>query len=234
MRNYTLLTIIIFYAFAKAYSQQLSGPELLAKSIAYHDPNSNWPSFSGAFTLLLDMPDKPDRKSIITLDLPKEYFNVTTTQDGKTSFRELLGSTCKYTNEAGEVTTSTTADEDCTRTVMYRNYYTYLYGLPMKLTDKGTIIEEEVKKQTFKGKEYLVARVCYDKNVGTDVWQFYFNPETYAMEVYQFFKGEDETTGEYIMLKDLAIVEGIKMPKDRAWYYNKDNAYLGTDKIVID
>ena len=234
MKNYTLIAILFCCAFAKAYSQQLSGPELVAKSIAYHDPNSNWATFSGEFTLVLEMPDKPDRKSVITLDLPREYFNVTTTQDGKTSFRELLGTACKYTNEAGEVITSTTADEDCERTVMFRNYYSYLYGLPMKLTDKGTIIEEEVKKQTFKGKEYLVARVRYDKNVGTDVWQFYFDPETFAMEVYQFFKGDDETTGEYILLTNLATIGGIKMPKDRAWYYNKNDGYLGTDKIKIN
>ena len=56
---------------------------------------------------------------------------------------------------------------------------------------------KNVVTQNFKGKEYLMLRATYDKEVGSDVWQFYFDPTTYAMEVYQFFKadpGEMEKT----------------------------------------
>jgi len=74
--------------------------------------------------------------------------------------------------------------------------------------------------------------VTYDEAVGSDIWQFYFNPDTYAMEVYQFFKGTDETTGEYILLSDEMEIKGIKFPKDRAWYYNKDGEYLATDRLT--
>ncbi len=48
------------------------------------------------------------------------------------------------------------------------------------------------------------------------------------MEVYQFFK-ETKDSGEYILLSGLETINAIKMPKVRAWYYNKDNNYLGTD-----
>jgi hypothetical protein len=33
-------------------------------------------------------------------------------------------------------------------------------------------------------------------------------------------------------LSDVLEVNGILMPKDRAWYYNKDNEYLATDRLV--
>jgi len=116
---------------------------------------------------------------------------------------------------------------------LYKNYYTYLYGLPMKLKDPGTIISKTVVTQNFKGKEYLMLRATYNKEVGSDVWQFYFDPTTYAMEIYQFFKadpgGDGKNTGEYILLKDIKTINGIKFPKERAWYYNKDDGYLGTD-----
>ena len=59
--------------------------------------------------------------------------------------------------------------------------------------------------------------------------RFYFNPETYAMEIYQFLKNGEENTGEYILLSGMETVNGIKMPKTRAWYYNKNDKYLGTD-----
>ena len=111
---------------------------------------------------------------------------------------------------------------------MFKNYYTYLYGLPMKLKDEGTIVDQTVTTITFKGKEYLVLKVNYSKEVGKDTWYFYFDPKTYAMEVYQFFK-EAKNSGEYILLSGLETINNIKMPKNRAWYYNKDDGYLGTD-----
>ena len=57
------------------------------------------------------------------------------------------------------------------------------------------------------------------------------------MEIYQFFKTDENgkekpDSGEYILLTEEAIVNGIKMPKIRAWYYNKDDKYLGTDTVV--
>jgi hypothetical protein len=230
MKN-TFLLIICLVA-TTAIAQTLSAPELLEKSIQYHDPQGNWESFDGEFKIVMDMPGKPERTSVITLNLPEEYFNLSEQRDGKESFRELKGDDCRFSDAEGEVVTTKTDDTQCERTVMMKNYYTYLYGLPMKLKDPGTILDPKVKKTTFKGKEYLLLRVTYDEAVGSDIWQFYFNPETYAMEVYQFFKGEDEKTGEYILLSDELEVNGIKMPKDRAWYYNKDDGYLATDRLA--
>lgn len=240
MKKLLITSIVFCLAFAKAdfaTAQSLrpvTGAEIIKKSIAFHDPNGNWSTFQGEFTLALDMPEKASRKSVITLDIPNEYFNLTTEQEETTSFREISSDTCKYTDETGEVTTTTTNSKECERTRMYRDYYSYLYGLPMKLHDPGTQIDPMVKNVTFKGKKYIMVQVTYDEAVGSDVWQFYFNPSTYALEVYQFFKGTDETTGEYILLDDIALIEGIKMPKNRAWYYNKDDGYLGTDRLLQD
>ena len=110
-----------------------------------------------------------------------------------------------------------------------RDSYTYLYGLPMKLKDPGTILYPVVKRKKFKEKEYLVLKVTYEESVGKDIWYFYFNPLTYAMEVYQFFKDESKNDGEYIILEDIVEVSGIKMPKIRSWFFNKDDKYLGKD-----
>ena len=115
---------------------------------------------------------------------------------------------------------------------MYQNYYTYLYGLPMKLKDAGTIIDENVILKEFNGKNYLVLKVTYEKEVGKDTWYFYFDPTTYAMEVYQFYHEEEKNDGEFILLSGLETVNGIKLPKERAWYFNKESKYLGTDFLI--
>ncbi len=230
----TIFSITFFLVSLFITAQTLTGTQLLEKAIAYHDPNGNWDYFNGDLTVHLETPNQPVRKSKITINLPEEYFKVTTDRDEKTSFREIKDGNCRFSDDQGTIKEGSMSDPDCERTVMFKNYYTYLYGLPMKLKDPGTHIAPTVQKKSFKGEEYLVLRVTYDEAVGTDIWQFYFNPETYAMEVYQFFKGEDEKTGEYILLTDEIIINDIKMPKDRAWYYNKDDGYLGTDKLVLD
>ena len=55
---------------------------------------------------------------------------------------------------------------------------------------------------------------------------------TYAMEVYQFYHEEEKNDGEFILLSGLETVNGIKLPKERAWYYNKESKYLGTDFLI--
>jgi hypothetical protein len=56
-----------------------------------------------------------------------------------------------------------------------RNYYTFLYGLPMKLTDPGTIIDPVVVKKEFMGKEYLVLKS--NMKGSKRFWYFYFDPK---------------------------------------------------------
>jgi hypothetical protein len=96
-------------------------------------------------------------------------------------------------------------------------------------------MSEVVEKRNFKGTHYDVVKATYDEAVGTDVWYFYFNTTNFAMEAYQFFKGdpagEGKNTGEYILLTEEVSINGIKFPRDRAWYYNKDDKYLGTDLL---
>jgi hypothetical protein len=113
-----------------------------------------------------------------------------------------------------------------------RDYYGYLYGLPMKLKDKGTQIEDKIKRVKFQGKEYLSIKVTYEAKVGKDTWYFYFNPATYALEGYRFYHDESKNDGEYITLEGLETVQGIKIPKTRAWYVNKDDKFLGKDILL--
>lgn len=60
---------------------------------------------------------------------------------------------------------------------------------------------------------------------------FYLDPVTYALQAYRFNHGEPQS-GEYIILEQEVITNGIKIPKVRKWYLNKNNKYLGTDTLV--
>lgn len=231
MKNLT--TLLLLFISITSFSQEITGDELLEKAIQFHDPNGNWETFKGTLFVTMEIPKRASRKSAISINLPEEYFSVEAIRDTIVT---------KHTVNKGVCSTAFNGDKNpteeikkkynlnCERAKMYKNYYTYLYGLPMKLKDDGTVIHQKVERKKFKGKEYLVLKATYNKEVGKDTWYFYFNTKTYAMEVYQFFKKEKDS-GEYILLSGLETINSIKMPKNRAWYYNKDNGYLGTDML---
>lgn len=234
MKPFSLLLILTLLV---SCNKPLKSNELLDKAISYHDPNNNWSTFNSAFNVTMETPNQSNRITNIKINLPESYFFAKATRDTITTVFEVNNNDCNISlNGKTELTEEEikTHRLDCERANMYKNYYTYLFGLPMKLKDPGTNIHETVETKTFKGKEYLVIKATYDANVGSDIWYFYFDPETYAMEIYQFFKTDDsgkqkDDSGEYILLTEETIVNDIKMPKNRAWYYNKDDKYLGTD-----
>jgi hypothetical protein len=230
--SFFLCFLSCFIYISTATSQELTGQQLLEKTIKYHDPNGNWETFKGTLNVTMETPKNAPRVSTISINLPQEYFYVKAARDSKITEYTVEKDTCMIAFN-GETTISEAVAKknnlNCERANLYKNYYTYLYGLPMKLKDEGTMIDPKVTKKTFKGKEYLVLKATYAETVGKDTWYFYFDPKTYAMEVYQFFKDESKNDGEYILLTEEAVINDIKMPKKRAWYYNKDDGYLGTD-----
>ncbi len=215
--------------------KQLSADEVLEKSISYHDPNGAWSTFNDTLEIALTMPNSSSRHSRVLIDIPKERFTLQVEKDNDSYTYQLDKDACKILFNGSEEV----SEEDkkthrlsCERAKMMKNYYTYLYGLPMKIKDPGALLDPEVSKKTFHGKEYLVLKVSYQEEVGSDVWYFYFDPVSYAMEAYQFYHDESKNDGEYILLSDMVEVGGIKMPKTRKWYYNSDQKYLGTDDLV--
>lgn len=231
----SIFLLFVIFSTSQFFGQEMTGLQLLEKAIEYHDPNGNWATFSGTFNVTMKTPTKSDRHSIIRVDLPNEYFNLFATQD-KTSYGYILDKEkCQiyYNSNIATEEEKIANNLSCERAKMYQDYYTYLYGLPMKLKDPGTIIYNKVVLKKFKGKDYLVLKVSYEKEVGEDTWYFYFDPLTYAMEVYQFYHEEEKNDGEFILLSGLDTVNGVKMPKKRAWYYNKGEKYLGTDFLSV-
>ena len=228
------ITFLLLFISIISFSQELTGDELLEKSIQFHDPNNNWATFNGELFVTMEIPKKSSRKSKININLPKEHFSVEAIRDTIVTNYTVDKGVCSIAINGNKNPSEKIKKKfrlNCDRAKMYKNYYTFLYGLPMKLKDEGTIIHQKVEKRKFKGKEYLVLKATYNKEVGKDTWYFYFNQKTYAMEVYQFFKATKDS-GEYILLSGLETINEIKIPKIRAWYYNKNNGYLGTDILT--
>ncbi|RKZ10597.1 hypothetical protein DRQ53_06450 [bacterium] len=235
-----LLGVLLIGAIAQA---ETPTPErLLEDSIAYHDPNGVW------------------NEGAIVLSIHTEYSPAFAAKRGRSeSTVEILldpaGDDFRYSLNAGDDVieyaiasgvgrvvlngSDTISDEDRERLRIstpesYRDYCEYVYGLPMKLRDPGTRLGEVVESAQFDGREVWRLRVTYDPEVGSDIWYFYFDPDSAALIGSQFFHDELARDGEYIVYE--AEVEdsatGLRLPQSRSWYYNFDDGHLATDTVL--
>lgn len=227
-----LITVILWGELSP--SPPLTGSELLDKSIQYHDPHRQWGKQPLRFQVLSESPQKPSRSSQILIDLPAEHFEMAAQSGEEKVLRKITGALCaNQLNGTSEIPLEVQQEKRlrCEDTQMYRDYFTYLYGLPMKLKDAGTQVDPVVKKMVFNGKEMWELTVRYDPTVGKEIWQFYFSPSTYALQGYRFFRDEQEPKGEYIILEEEAILNQMRIPTVRHWYVFPDTSFLGTDRL---
>lgn len=215
-------------------AQQMTSKEILDLSIQYHDPMGNWDSFRDTLFIVQTTPDRPESARKIFIDKPSGIFAYNIQRGENLTTCYLTSDVCEYTwNGQTNIPDFIVSSQRLTRerAEMYRNYYLYLYGLPMKLKDKGTVLHDSFEETTFFDRQSYRLKVTYDAEVGTDTWYFYIDRKTYALVAYQFYHDESINDGEYILLQDEKTIQGIKMPQNRTWYTNKEHKLLGVDKL---
>ncbi|MEQ8629010.1 DUF6503 family protein [Ekhidna sp.] len=193
-------------------SAQTSAEQVLAKAVSYHDPQDNWSSLKVTLQFKETRPSGPDRSTIIELDNAESYMEINRNDE-------------EVYEVNGEVAEVLKGDKDKARALVLRNYYLYLWGLPMKLYDKSTpkiTLAEDEKVGDILCK---VLRVGYEE----DTWYFYIDDFSGRMLQYKFYKDESVGKGELITLEDEIMVKGIKIPQKRSWYRLPEMEYLGTD-----
>jgi len=212
--------------------QSISSQELIKKSINYHDPDGKLNTKEVLMDFIETRPNGADRKSSVEFDMCKESFKLTSIRDKTSIVSKIDKGIVTYTVNGNENITAEMSEKyklNPKRTQMMKNYYQYLWLMPMKLNDPGTKIDPEVKLVDFFGKESLAIKVTYSEEVGKDIWYFYFHPETYAMHGYRFYHDEAKNDGEYILLEEEAVYKNVRLPKRRTWYTHKEDKLLGTD-----
>lgn len=234
--KYLSIFLVAFLRFGTTSDQPLiTGAELLDQAIAYHDPSGLWNT--QALDLLIEerRPDGPSNQVKVSIDIARDYFKYVNEKDTLKKVYEIGKDVCRL-----ELNGSASIPEDlakkhrmnCEFAHLIRNYMTYLWGLPMKLKDPGTIVHEEVLEEAFEGVDCYKMKVTYQAAVGKDIWYFYFKKTNYALHGYKFYKDESKNDGEYITLEGEETISKIKFPKARKWYYNSNGKFLGEDVLL--
>ena len=187
---------------------------------------------SKTFTLLETRPNGEGREVFVTFDLVQELFSY---EDPKAEIiKKVQGQTC-FASLRG----STEIDEktkkkyrlSCRDIKMFRNYYLYLFGLPMKLKDPGTKLDSKLNELIFLGQEVYALKVTYASDVGKDTWYFYLDKKDYRLRGCRFYHDESKNDGEYIVFEGELTTGHMRLPQKRTWYVNKNDRLLGSDTL---
>ncbi len=208
---------------------------LVARSVAFHDPNGVWGTRPIAMSWVGVNPEGVER---VALDLS---FGTNET-DFALSGR-YAGSTIEYqTSSDGWSSTvdgETELDDETLERMrlhredgmFWRSYYGFLAGLPMKISDPGAHLEPGVIETTFQDRAVQAVKVTYDSDVGGDTWYFYFEPGTAQLVGCRFYHDESINDGEYITFEGLSEGGGLRLPRHRRWYVNADDRFLASDEV---
>ncbi len=212
-----------------------TGKIIIERSIEFHDPNNTWAELQAHLEFTETRLGKDDKHTWVEIDNLRGNFCMMQEVKKMHVERHIKLDSCFYNIDEYEELTDKEFDEyklNDKRSFFIRNYYMYLWDLPMKLNDAGTQIAEEAKRTKFDGKEAYEVKVTYDQSTGSDIWFFYFNPKNYAMIGYRFYHDLEKGDGEYILLTGSEIVLGLNIPKARSWYTHQDSTLLGTDILT--
>ena len=230
-----ILSILMICTFP-TFSQTPTPQQLLQKSIQYHDPAGRWEKGAFHFPIYESRPNGGYRLTDVMLNNQKGTFALQQIRGKDRLHRYFSADSCSVQWNYEEDISAENQKKlrlNCDGgNAFFYNYYAYLYGLPFKLLDPGTIIGPTVKKKDFFGKELLEIKVTYDPEVGADLWYVYFDPQTFALSGYRFYHDEAKNDGEYILLEGEITINGVKFPQKRAWYTHKEGKYLGNDDLL--
>lgn len=232
-----MISLILYYFIVGLVipESQIGGPALLEQSIAFHDPDGKWAATQVQFEFEETRPKAEPRYTSIGIDNRNGTFCMARIVEGREVKRHVVDEKCSFQiEENSDISQADISELRLTeeRTLFMRNYYLYLWGLPMKLKDTGTIVHETVEITEFNNNKALKMKVTYEAETGSDIWYFYLDPQTSEMIGYQFYHDEAAGDGEYILLGNSEPVLGMKIPNHRSWYTNKDSTLLGTDSYT--
>lgn len=230
------IALVLAVGLPATAAAQSEGEKLLAAALEHHDPTGAWPTGRFQLTLESRRPDGSTRRAVLEIDNGAGTFAATRETEAGVFEAEIgPGERCELKLDGAAEIPAETAEKlglTCERWRWMRNYYHYMWGLPMKLGDAGTILGDASERTDFQGLATDVLQVTYEPETGGDTWYFYFDPTTARAVGYRFYHDPAVNDGEYIVLEGEVEVGGVRFPRVQTWYMNDDDELLGSDELI--
>ena len=208
--------------------------ELLGRALAHHDPDAQWLRRPIVLQWVSSQPGNEERVADLAIDNRRGAFALNMRHRGHHLDYHVEGDELSV-----KVDGSTEISPDVREAVslhredglMWRNYFLFLVGLPMKLTDEGASMAPQTESTRFQGEAVQAIHVTYETDDGYPHWAFYFDPVSAALVGARFWRQAPDGDGEYIVMEGEIESGALRMPARRHWYMNADDAFLGTDEV---
>jgi hypothetical protein len=220
---------------AFALFSSVSATALLERSIAYHDPDGRWARGAFKFIELASRPDGSGHRNVLRFDNARGRFELETSVDDRAVTLVVENDTVAVRLDGRSNLSAAELERyrlTSAQVLSRRNKDLYLWGLPMKLKDPGTRLDPRVTETDFEGRAVYQLRVTYDASVGSDTWYFFLDRETCALVGHRFHHDEAAGDGEYAVLSEEISSQGLRLPRVRQWYTNKEKAPVITHTIL--
>ncbi len=197
---------------------------MLERSIAYHDSDGRFATSAIAIELSESRPDGGIRKTSIVIDNGSGRFEMRrVVDDGREVYIRVDGDDVKVSLDGSTTFSEEEAEqyrlapEQAKRT---RNYYIYLYGLPMKLLDPGTRLDPKPREKDYQGHAVYELKVTYDEEV-------FIHPTAKAevREVYRWYYNQSPSAAEKWLGKLLKAVETLSTTPERCALAPENDAF---------
>ncbi|MEE9363623.1 MAG: hypothetical protein V3U92_13575 [Cellulophaga sp.] len=191
----------------------------MKKSIAFHDPKSQWNNLQQKIAIQSNFvyPDSSFYKLFIGLDNPNKRVSYTNTT---------LAQRVDFTDTSCTVIMG---DKTCEQTAWTKNFYHFILGLPMTLKNDDGVVHESVIQTLFHNIPSYKVTIDFVK----EKWYFYFSESDYQLVGFAFHKNF-ESKAEEILTEGLFQIDAMKLCKTRSWYITTDPLtpiYSGKDEI---
>jgi Family of unknown function (DUF6503) len=233
-----MLKRLIFYffiAFATIAQAQQTAYQILQKSIKTHDPRGRWQKLKAEFDMSIVREKQADRFFRIDLNMPKKQFTYRVKTDSVNYSQGFKGNNFEaFFNNSKDIPETTIKKYDLTqaRTQYLKEVYEYLLLLPMRLQNDTALLAKDYIIEPFNGTPCYKLTIQYEPRNENETWHFFIDNQSFILRGYQFYVKDKTTNGEYIYLEDYVSMKGILMPKTKKWYWNKDNFFFRTDRIL--
>ena len=224
--------VLFFQLIASIATAQMTSQILLKKTMQHHDPQGNWTRFHQSIHFRISIPNQADTFSIVELDNRRRYFKYIA-YDGKRRVEKGFNDQTYFATIDGKTTKS--ADEikrfrlNREKVSELRDFFTYLLGMPMRLTDNGAQLSPKIRRETFNGVDCWVLRVDYAPSVGEESWLYYIDQKNFAMRGSRFMRNGNPKNGAYMVFEGETTVQNINLPTTRHWFWNEDDHFLASE-----
>ncbi len=228
------IAILCFFGISMTVSSQISSELLLNRSIQYHDPQGNWSSFNDSLIISTESETGVIEEIQIHMNHIEGSFRFKKESNIGLFEGFILVDSSEYllnnkTLKSSKVLQQLIKENE---TVDFlRDYYVYLWGLPMKLKDKEAVKSQKSLPDTLNDVSVYRMRVTYPNQVGPNVWYFYYKKSNYALNAIQFFYNEDLMDGETIILTGEKNIGSIRFSKQRKWLKNRNRELISREVL---